>query len=97
MMDQFDLADNDYTYPVDATPNVYNSFITEEQQKEIEARVAAGDSSAPSVVTNQKTTADKAAISKRVDDCRKNITDLDMPTGIVWLEEFVKNSQGENK
>jgi len=97
IMDQFNIGNEEYIYPIDPKPNIYNSFITEEQQKEIEAKVADGDSSAPSLVTNQMTTVEKAEISRRVDDCKKNIRDVDMPQGIIWLEEIMQNSQGERK
>jgi hypothetical protein len=80
--------------PVDANPNIYNSFITPEQQKEIEAGIAAGDTAVIARVTNQINTAEAAAISSRLEDCRKNIAVEDMPQAIIWFDELAKQAQG---
>lgn len=92
MIDQATGEDAIYEYPVEATPNIYNSFITEEQQKEIETIVEAGGSNAFATVVSASVASQRAAISSRADDCRKNIVDADMPPSIVWLEELLKNS-----
>ena len=95
IMDQYGLGNtNIYEYPVDENPNIYNSFITPEQQKEIEAGIAAGDTAVIARVTNQNNAAETAAISSRLEDCRKNIVVEDMPQAIIWLDELAKQAQG---
>ena len=92
MIDKATGDEETYEYPVDAVPNIYNSFITEEQQKKIEALTESGATNALTTVVSESAAAQRAAISSRADDCRKNITDTDMPPSIVWLEELMKNS-----
>jgi hypothetical protein len=73
-----------YSYPVEDRPNIYNSFITPEQQVAIEDGLAVGDSTIVAKVMNQADSAKVAAISSRLDDCRRNITIDDMPSPILW-------------
>jgi len=81
-----------YEYPVDEKPNIYNSFITEEQQKTIAELADSGVANPLQKVISDSAASKIAAISSRADDCRNNITDTDMPQSIVWLEELMKNS-----
>ena len=85
---------NIYVYPTEENPNIYNSFITPEQQKAIEDSKAAGDSAAAAGIINQSMEQDTITISKRLDDCRKNIGVSDLPAPIVWLEQFIQQYQG---
>lgn len=85
---------NIYIYPSEENPNIYNSFITPEQQKAVEEANAAGDTAAAAKIMSQSSTPDAAAISKRLDDCRKNVMVEDLPNPIVWLEQLTQQSQG---
>jgi hypothetical protein len=93
IMDQISNPDR-YIYEIEENPNIYNSFITTEQQKAIEESIASGDSAEAAKVVNQSLTQDSISISKRLDDCRKNIGSSDLPAPIVWLEQFTQQSQG---
>jgi len=89
--------DSDYTYPTDESPNIYNSFISQEQQASIEASIAAGDTAAAQRVTTQITQEEQVAISRRLDDCRKNVTIDDMLDPVEWFEVLAQQSRGESK
>jgi hypothetical protein len=78
-------GENIYVYPVEPNPNIYNSFITPEQQVAIESALAAGNTAAVAGIINQAASQKEIEVSQRLSDCRKSVAPADMPDPISWL------------
>lgn len=83
LMDQL-TGSSVYVYPIEENPNIYNSFITLEQQRAIEGFKATGDNTAVVNIMNQNRIQEEAAVSRGMDDCRRNITTENLPAPISW-------------
>jgi hypothetical protein len=84
VMDQIS-GDTIYAYPVESSPNIYNSFITPGQQVAIESALAAGNMTAVAGIINQTETQKNIEVSQRLADCRKSVSPADLPDPISWL------------
>lgn len=85
-----------YAYPREESPNIYNSFITKEQQAAIESGDLSKDTAMMTSSTNQlASVSSNQAIESgsKVTECLKNIKSEDMPQAIAWIDEIVKKSQ----
>jgi hypothetical protein len=93
LVSNYNIGQPLYVYPTEENPNIYNSFITPEQQKYIEETKAAAEPGTAQIpaVPNQNSNVTE---DKKVNDCLKNISDQDMPKAIVWIEEIMKKIQG---
>jgi hypothetical protein len=76
----YGLGGSTYIYPESKNPNIYNSFITAEQQ----AAIAEGKDTVSSVETVNQTSNIEKSSKGGISECLKNISSDDMPTPIIW-------------
>ena len=77
-----------YVYPAESDPNIYNSFITQDQADAIKSGTissSTGTSAAPIQTTNQTINQGASELSG-VDRCKRMINDTIMPPSIIWTK-----------